>query len=120
MCKSKDNIILITEGAIKAKFAATKLNVRSLGEAGVGNYRNLITNLQAIEKLENKKYKVLLALDMDKYENLDVIKAEIKTVTLLKSLGYSVTILEWNESEGKGIDDKLSYSGKKGLRYLNV
>ena len=115
-----DNIILITEGAIKAKFAATKLNVRSLGEAGVGNYRNLITNLQAIEKLENKKYKVLLALDMDKYENLDVIKAEIKTVTLLKSLGYSVTILEWNESEGKGIDDKLSYSGKKGLRYLNV
>ena len=115
-----DDVILITEGAIKSKFAATKLNVRSLGEAGVGNYRNLITNLQNIEKLEQKKYKILLALDMDKYENVDVIKAEIRTVTLLKSLGYSVTILEWNVKEGKGIDDKLFNTNKQGLRYLTI
>lgn len=115
-----DDVLLVTEGAIKAKYAASKLKVRSLGEAGVGNYRNLTRNIQEIEKLEGKKYKILLALDMDKYSNDDVIKAEISTVALLKSLGYSITILEWNEEDGKGIDDKINSSSTKGFRYLNI
>ena len=77
--------------------------------------------MQKIEKIEGKKYKVLLALDMDKYTNDDVISAEIRTVTLLKSLGYSVTILEWNYSEEtKGIDDKILNSGLSGFRYINI
>lgn len=63
---SMDDVILVCEGATKTKFAATKMQLRSLAEAGVGNYKNLVKNLQEIEKLENKKYKVLLALDMDK------------------------------------------------------
>lgn len=118
---SLDDVILITEGGIKAKYAASKLKVRSLAEAGVGNYRSLVKNLQKIEKIEGKKYKVLLALDMDKYTNDDVISAEIRTVTLLKSLGYSVTILEWNYSEEtKGIDDKILNSGLSGFRYINI
>ena len=118
---SLDDVILITEGGIKAKYAASKLKVRSLAEAGVGNYRSLVKNLQKIEKIEGKKYKVLLALDMDKYTNDDVISSEIRTVTLLKSLGYSVTILEWNYSEKtKGIDDKILNSGLSGFRYINI
>ena len=115
-----DDVLLVTEGAIKAKFAASKLKVRSLAEAGVGNYRNLVKTIQEIEKIEGKRYKILLALDMDKYSNDDVIKAEISTVALLKSLGYSTTILEWNEIDGKGIDDKLVNTSTKGFRYLNI
>lgn len=115
-----DDVLLVSEGGIKTKFAASKLKIRSLAEAGVGNYRSLVKSIQAIEKLENKKYKILLALDMDKYSNDDVIKAEISTVALLKSLGYSVTILEWNEQDGKGIDDKINFSALKGFRYLNI
>lgn len=114
-----DNAILITEGALKAKIASEKLGIRSLAEAGVSNYRRLITELQLIEKHENKKYKILLALDMDKYSNSDVAAAEISTVTTLKSLGYSVTLLEWNISEGKGIDDKLNVSSNN-FRFLPV
>lgn len=117
---SYNDIILVTEGALKAKYAASKMKMRSLGEAGVSNYRNLIKNLQMIEKSENKKYKILLALDADKYSNEEVIKAEIKTVTLLKSLGYQVTIIEWNPEEGKGIDDKIKNNGLKGFRYLPI
>lgn len=120
MTVSFDNLILITEGAIKAKFAASKLKIRTLAEAGVGNYRNLVKNLQELEKSENKKYNILLALDMDKYSNDDVIRAEISTVSLLKSLGYNVTILEWNEEDGKGIDDKINFSKFEGFRFLQI
>lgn len=115
-----DDVLLVTEGAIKAKYASSKLKVRGVAEAGVGNYRNLVRTIQEIEKKEGKRYKILLCLDMDKYSNSDVIKAEISTVSLLKSLGYSVTILEWNENDGKGIDDKILKSSTKGFRYLNI
>lgn len=114
------DVLLVTEGAIKAKYASSKLKVRSLGEAGVGNYRNLVSNLQKIEEKEGVRYKILLALDMDKYSNTDVIKAEISTVSLLKSLGYNVTILEWDVNDGKGIDDKLKFSNTQNFRYLNI
>lgn len=114
-----DDAILITEGALKAKIASEKLGIRSLAEAGVSNYRRLIKELQLIEKHENKKYKLLLALDMDKYNNNDVAAAEINTISMLKALGYSITLLEWDISEGKGIDDKLKVSSNK-FRFLNI
>lgn len=115
-----NDAILVTEGAIKAKFAGSKLKIRSVGEAGVGNYRNLVLNIQEIERIEGKRFKILLALDMDKYSNNDVIKAEISTVALLKSLGYSVTVLEWAAEDGKGVDDKINFSSTKGFRYLTI
>lgn len=115
-----EDVILVSEGGIKTKYAATKLRVRSLAEAGVGNYRHLIKVLQNVEKIEGKKFRVLLALDMDKYSNSDVLSAEIKTVALLKSCGYEVTILEWNDAEGKGIDDKILKTGFKDFRYLSL
>lgn len=114
-----DDTLLLTEGALKAKISSEILGIRSLAEAGVSNYRRLIHELQTIEKNENKKYKVLLALDMDKYSNKDVLTCEINTVSLLKALGYSVTILEWDVAEGKGIDDKLKVSST-GFRFLSV
>ena len=114
-----DDAILVTEGALKAKIASEKLGIRSLAEAGVSNYRRLIKELQLIEKHENKKYKIILALDMDKYTNIDVATAEISTVSMLKSLGYSVALLEWNIAEGKGVDDKLKISSNN-FRFLSV
>lgn len=115
----KDSI-LITEGGLKAKIASEIIGIKSLAEAGVSNYRRLIKELQLIEEHENKRYKVLLALDMDKYSNKDVLASEINTVAMLKSLGYSVTILEWNIADGKGIDDKLKSSGQNDFRYLTI
>lgn len=114
-----DNYIIITEGAIKGKFAATKLGIRALSEAGITNYKKLTKVLGEIEVKENKSYSILLALDMDKHSNPDVNSAETNTIALLKSLGYDVTILEWNEQEGKGIDDKLK-SSIKGFRFISV
>lgn len=114
-----DNAILITEGGLKGKIASELIGIRSLAEAGVSNYRRLIAELQLLEKIENRKFKILLALDMDKYTNPDVLAAEINTVAMLKAMGYSVTILEWDVNEGKGIDDKLAVS-LTGFRFLTV
>ncbi|MGL5086521.1 MAG: DUF3854 domain-containing protein, partial [Clostridium sp.] len=111
--------ILITEGAIKGKFAATKLGLRSLSEAGITNYKSVGKALKKIEEIEGKQYSILLSLDMDKYQNSDVLNAEISTLTLLKGLGYDVTILEWNVEEGKGIDDKLKIN-QKNFRFLSI
>lgn len=115
-----ENFILITEGATKEKIAAEKLQVRALGEAGVGNYINLVNTLEALCKKNKKQYKVILALDMDKYQNKDVKSAEVRTAALLKSKGFDVAILEWPIEEGKGIDDKLLYSGMKNFYFLKV
>lgn len=114
-----ENYILITEGAIKGKFAATKLGLRSLSEAGITNYKSVGKALKKIEEIEGKQYSILLSLDMDKYQNSDVLNAEISTLTLLKGLGYDVTILEWNVEEGKGIDDKLKINSKN-FRFLSI
>lgn len=115
-----DTHILITEGVLKARYSSKCYGIRTLAEAGVGNYRSLIKTLQEIEDKEQKKYDIILALDMDKYDNKDVLKAEIRTLTLLKSLGYKVTVLEWSESDGKGIDDKLFNTGFENIRYIQL
>lgn len=113
---TRDDILLITEGSLKGKISSEKLGIRSLTEAGVSNYNNLIRELQKIEKRENKKFKIILAFDMDKYSIDEVITAEIKTAAMLKSLGYSVSVLEWNINDGKGLDDKLQSTGLKHFR----
>lgn len=114
-----NDVMLLTEGATKGKVSGEILGLRTLSEAGVGNYRNMIAELQKIEEKEKKKFKILLALDMDKTTNNDVLKSEISTLSLCLSLGYNTTVLEWNESEGKGLDDKLLNS-VEGLRFISI
>lgn len=113
--KRKD-ILLVGEGALKMKIASEKLGYRSLAEAGVANYRNLVKNIQLLSKKENRKINIILALDMDKYENVNIVNnrkfypildAERKTIKLLKKAGFKVAIAEWDKDKGKGIDDAL-------------
>lgn len=115
-----DNTILITEGALKAKIASEMLGIRSIAAAGVSNYRKLVKELQKVSENENKRYNIILALDMDKYGNNDVLSAEINTVSLLKLMGYNVSILEWDINHGKGIDDKLVNSEDDGIRFMAI
>jgi len=104
---TRDDVLLITEGALKGGIASEKLGFEGLFEAGVSNYNNLMITLQRLEKLVGKKYKIILALDMDKHENPDVIKAEKAIISLLKSTGHQVAIAHWPVTMGKGIDDCL-------------
>lgn len=106
----RQDILLVTEGAIKGRIASEKLGFKGIFEAGVGNYNSLIKNIQLLETKNNCKYNIILALDMDKTENTDVMKAENKTVSLLKGTGHQVALAEWNGKKAKGIDDALMLS----------
>lgn len=106
----RQDILLVTEGAIKGKIASEKLGFQGVFEAGVANYNNLIKNIQLLEIKNNCKYHIILALDMDKTENPDVIRAENKTVSLLKGTGHQVALAEWNGKKAKGIDDAIIYN----------
>lgn len=123
----RENILLVGEGALKMKIACERMDLCGMAEAGVTNYRNLVKNIQLLEKKENRKFDIILALDMDKYENVNIINnkefypildAEEKTVDLLKSTGHRVAIVEWDKSKGKGIDDALLNSARFDYRLV--
>lgn len=110
--KIRDDIFLLTEGGLKGKIASEKLGFKTLSEAGVNNYRRLVSTLSSIRDAEKIQPKVILALDMDKYENEEVLKAEAITISLLKKAGFAVAIAKWDGKVAKGIDDACV----KGLR----
>lgn len=123
----RSDILLVGEGALKMKIACERMNFRGMAEAGVTNYRNLVKNIEILEKRENKKFNIILALDMDKYENVNIISgkefypildAEEKTVDLLKKTGHKIAIAEWNFNKGKGIDDALLNGARINYRLV--
>ncbi len=103
----REDIILATEGGIKAKITSEKLGFKSVAEAGVSNYRRLVDTIIEISKKEKRKHKIILALDMDKVDNEEVLKAEKETITLLLQAGYEIAIASWDGNKAKGIDDAL-------------
>ena len=112
----REEILLIGEGALKMKIACEMLGYKGMAMAGVTNYNSLSKQLQLLELKTKTKYKVILVIDMDKYENCHVINgkdiypildAEERTVDLLKLTDHKVAIAEWNGNLGKGIDDAL-------------
>lgn len=106
------NVRLVTEGALKGKIASEYLGVEVYAEAGVDNYRALVSELTAQEEIEGVKFNIILALDMDKVDNKDVLRAEKSTIALFKGTGHQVAIPAWDGSKAKGIDDAL----RLGLR----
>ena len=73
---SRSDILLVGEGALKMKIACERMGFRGMAEAGVTNYKNLVKNIQLLEKKKNKKLNIILALDMDKYENTNIINGK--------------------------------------------
>jgi hypothetical protein len=102
----REDILLVTEGAIKAKISSEILGYKSVAEAGVSNYRRLVDTIIEISKKEGIKHKIVLALDMDKFDNKEVLSAEQETITLLLEAGYEVALATWDLTK-KGIDDAL-------------
>lgn len=123
----KEDILLVGEGALKVKIACEKLKLLGMAQAGVTNYNALVTEIQMLEIKNRVKYKIILALDMDKYqiktifngkEFYPVLDAEKKTIDLLKLTGHQVTIAQWDIKKGKGIDDALINGAKIEYKYV--
>ena len=114
----RDDVFVLCEGSLKTKISAEILGYRSLAEGGVGNYRQMVAKLLELEEKENRKFNVILAHDMDKYSNDDVLSAEINALKLLKASGHNVAIAEWDCKTSKGLDDALLNNQK--IDYLLV
>jgi len=94
-------VVRITEGPLKADVAAAISGIQTIAIAGVNVWR---AATQAIESLEPKM--VLIAFDMDRYENAAVAKATIELHDYLAKR-FDVRIEKWDKS-AKGIDDALA------------
>jgi hypothetical protein len=123
----RTDVLLLTEGATKGMIASEQLGFEGLYEAGINNYRAMVKELEELENLVGKKYKLLLAIDMDKYTVKDntgklvVLEAEKNTLELLKITGHQVAIVEWdfkNNPQAKGIDDAVKMGLKLTYRLI--
>lgn len=94
-------VVRITEGPLKADVAAAISGIQTIAIAGVNVWR---AAAQAIESLEPKM--VLIAFDIDRYENAAVAKATIELHDYLAKR-FDVRIEKWDKS-AKGIDDALA------------
>lgn len=98
----------ITEGKFKA-MAMARYRIHTFTVQGVGNWRTAIAALnQYLEQNPDQKKQVWLAFDADEKENPAVAQSMYQFYMELSKQGYSVSVLDWDSTLGKGIDDVLS------------
>jgi len=103
----------ITEGALKADLANAYLNQTVVAMAGVSSYKEDELQ-QTLQQMDIRQ--VVIAFDADKASNANVLRAEDKLAKLLIGWGYQTFTAEWDETDGKGIDDLLVAGGSYQLQ----
>ena len=91
----------VTEGILKADAAVALGDIYCIGLHGLSS-RGL---LPAIEMLGVSK--IRLCLDIDWQRNKHVLNGLRRIYSSIADAGFDVVVEEWNESDGKGIDDVL-------------
>ena len=96
----------ITEGILKADITTKLGGIYCIGLHGLST-RGL---LPAIEMLGVSK--VHLAIDIDWKTNANVMNGLRRIYNVINNAGYEILVEEWNEHDGKGIDDVLLSKGR--------
>ena len=104
--------VWIIEGEKKAIFSNHVLNQPFIGLSGVNDFGRLIkprngkTTLEILKERGTKR--CIIAYDADRYHNSAVMMFMKNLAELLNSNNFDVFIADWNENDGKGLDDLLS------------
>ena len=105
-------VFWITEGEKKAIFSNHVLKQPVIGLPGVNDFAKLnksINGKSAITTMKQRGYKtVIVAFDADRYRNEMVMRCMNGLISLMKEEGFSVYLADWNEADGKGLDDLLA------------
>lgn len=106
----------ITEGEKKAIFSNYVLKQPFVGLPGVNDFGRLVkphlNGKSVLDIFKQRGAKVaVVAYDADRYSNDAVMNNQEKLALLLKKAGFTVLIADWDQEDGKGLDDLLS-SGK--------
>lgn len=102
----------ITEGEKKSIIGNHILNAPFIDIPGVNTYSKLLEydcfNKRPVDYLmELGTQLIVIAYDADKSLNAKVLDCEKNTVKILKELGFSLAVANWNIAQGKGLDDLL-------------
>lgn len=102
--------VVITEGFFKAETIAERLHVAVIGLAGASSFRDdfgqtIRRNLPAVRK-------VRIAFDADERRKPHVHVALIRLIHALDAARLPSTVMQWEESAGKGLDDVLVGGGE--------
>ena len=97
-------VVRITEGELKADVATVLSRIRTVSVAGVGVWRSALPVLRYLGAR-----RVLLAFDADAGRKPAVARALYALCWALQAeSGVEVALEQWDEADGKGIDDLLS------------
>jgi len=111
--RKESSTLFITEGTLKADTASGILGADVISTPGVGNWRSGGVP-QMVKELKPKV--VAIAYDADLKENENVSRQREALAGALQSLGVPVFDAEWEESQGKGIDDLLLNGGRPEMK----
>ena len=104
-------VVRVTEGELKADVATVLSGIRTVSVAGVGAWRSALPMLRALGAR-----RVVLAFDADARRNPAVARALYALAwTLHTESGFEVALEQWDEADGKGIDDLLAGGGRPGV-----
>lgn len=95
-----DEAIWITEGPMKSIIASKLIKARVLGAVSVSTWNDVVPYLQ-----DKKDKLVVLAFDMDQFDNFEVNRCVLEIKSYLKQNGFRVKEAIWEGA--KGIDDAL-------------
>lgn len=101
-------VMRVTEGELKADVASVLSRIRTLSVAGVGAWRSALPVLR-----ELGAQRILLAFDADARRKPAVARALYALALALQGEpGVDVAMEQWDEADGKGIDDLLARGGR--------
>lgn len=104
--------VWIIEGEKKAIYSHAVIRQPFIGLSGVNDYARLEKKVQGITPLDRIKKRgteiAILAYDADRYHNAQVMLHMNGLAKMMQRNGFKVYIADWNEKDGKGLDDLLS------------
>ena len=106
------NAVWIIEGEKKAIYSHEVIRQPFIGLSGVNDYARLekkVRGISPLEAMRNRGVKIaILAYDADRYHNAQVMLHMNGLAKMMLSHGFKVYIADWDEKDGKGLDDLLS------------
>lgn len=112
---SSDNdyqVVWIIEGEKKALYCNQSIRQPFIGLPGVNDFAKLDKPIKGRTPLEYIRQRgcetIIVAFDADRYNKEMVMICQDRLCKLLVDRGFKVCIADWNEENGKGLDDLLA------------
>lgn len=110
--KDDYRVVWVIEGEKKALYCNQTIHQPFIGLSGVNDFGKLDKPQKGRTPIEYIRQKgceiVVIAFDADRYRNEMVMLSQERLCEILKERNFEVYIADWNEKDGKGLDDLLA------------